>query len=50
MTDEKGPYEKFVEDTKFPILPIMERQNSRLRNWEKFKRTASNMKEQVKFG
>ena len=50
MAEEKGPYEIFVENTPSPILPIMERQNSRLRNWEKFKRTSMALGEQVKFG
>jgi len=50
MSEEKGPYEKFVEKFKAPILPIVEKQNSRSKNWEKFKRTASALKEQVKFG
>jgi hypothetical protein len=50
MSEEKTVYEKFVENTKAPILPIMERQNSRTRNWEKFKRSTSAMGEQVKFG
>lgn len=50
MAEEKGPYERFVEKFKSPILPILEKQNSRSKNWEKFKRTASALKEQVKFG
>lgn len=50
MSIEEDPYQQYIEKINYPLIPLMQRKNSRMRRFEELIEKSGHLWQGIKFG